>query len=257
MFHGGADDFRQFDFLGIRDLTAGKPIIVVMPDGGHAGWYCNPVTSFVGPRNWETFHIAQLLPWIEANFRTYAEYDGRAVSGFSMGGFGALKYAAKYYGHFASVSAHSGPASLRRDFGLVVHWAQHLGGPGDWAAARSTARRSGTRPGSAPTTRSSVSKATGTSGSSWSPAPVPTSTGSTASTRPRCSPASGSSVPRWTRPGSPTRPTRSRVAISSSAPAPGGHRRCRRAAAQGSVRSGPKWDFGGAHRVGSARRVKV
>ncbi|MGE0219023.1 alpha/beta hydrolase-fold protein [Mycolicibacterium sp.] len=123
LLHGGAEDFRQFDFLGIRGLTAGKPIIVVMPDGGHAGWYSNPVSSFVGARNWETFHIAQLLPWIEANFRTYAEYDGRAVSGFSMGGFGALKYAAKYYGHFASVSSHSGPASLRRDFGLVVHWA--------------------------------------------------------------------------------------------------------------------------------------
>ncbi|CPU29517.1 esterase [Mycobacteroides abscessus] len=123
MLHGGAADFRQFDFLGIRDLTAGRPIIVVMPDGGQAGWYCNPVGSFVGPRNWETFHMAQLIPWIEANFRTYAEYDGRAVSGFSMGGFGALKYAAKYYGHFASVSSHSGPASLRRDGGLVVHWA--------------------------------------------------------------------------------------------------------------------------------------
>ncbi|WP_029114304.1 alpha/beta hydrolase-fold protein [Mycobacterium sp. URHB0044] len=123
MLHGGAADFRQFDFLGIRQLTAGKPIIVVMPDGGQAGWYSNPVGSFVGPRNWETFHIAQLIPWIEANFRTFAEYDGRAVSGFSMGGFGALKYAAKYYGHFASVSSHSGPASLRRDGGLVVHWA--------------------------------------------------------------------------------------------------------------------------------------
>ncbi|MGF0319178.1 alpha/beta hydrolase-fold protein [Nocardia fluminea] len=125
LFHGGGSDqdFRTFDLLGIRDLTAGKPIIVVMPDGGHAGWYSNPVSSFVGPRNWETFHIAQLLPWIEANFRTYAEYDGRAVAGFSMGGFGALKYAAKYYGHFASVSSHSGPASLRRDFGLVAHWA--------------------------------------------------------------------------------------------------------------------------------------
>lgn len=123
LFHGGNEDFRQFDFMGIRGLTAGKPVIVVMPDGGHAGWYSNPVASFVGPRNWETFHIAQLLPWIDANFRTYAEYDGRAVSGFSMGGFGALKYAAKYFGHFASVSAHSGPASLRRDFGLVVHWA--------------------------------------------------------------------------------------------------------------------------------------
>lgn len=66
LFHGGGtdQDFRTFDFLGIRDLTAGKPIIIVMPDGGHAGWYSNPVSSFVGPRNWETFHIAQLLPWI-------------------------------------------------------------------------------------------------------------------------------------------------------------------------------------------------
>ncbi|MDX1883263.1 alpha/beta hydrolase-fold protein [Mycolicibacterium sp. 120270] len=123
MLHGGAADFRQFDFLGIRDLTAGRPIIVVMPDGGQAGWYSNPVGSFVGPRNWETFHIGQLLPWLDANFRTFAEYDGRAVGGFSMGGFGALKYAAKYYGHFASTSSHSGPASLRRGGGLVVHWA--------------------------------------------------------------------------------------------------------------------------------------
>ncbi|MGW7519556.1 alpha/beta hydrolase [Streptomyces sp. NPDC054796] len=125
LFHGGGtdQDFITFDRLGIRAWTEGKPLIVVMPDGGHAGWYSNPVNSFTGPRNWETFHINQLLPWVEANFRAYAEYDGRAVSGFSMGGFGALKYAAKYYGHFASVSAHSGPASLRRDSGLVVHWA--------------------------------------------------------------------------------------------------------------------------------------
>ena len=125
LLHGGGNDqdFITFDRMGIRDLTAGKPIIVVMPDGGHAGWYSNPVGTNSGPRNWENFHIAQLIPWIDANFRTYAEYDGRAVAGFSMGGFGALKYTAKYYGHFASVSAHSGPASLRRDGGLVVHWA--------------------------------------------------------------------------------------------------------------------------------------
>lgn len=125
LFHGGGtdQDFITFDRAGIREWTAGKPIIVVMPDGGHAGWYSNPVSSNVGPRNWEHFHIAQLLPWVEANFRTFAEYNGRAVSGFSMGGFGALKYAAKYYGHFASVSAHSGPASLRREGGVVAHWA--------------------------------------------------------------------------------------------------------------------------------------
>ena len=195
LFHGGAADFRQFDFFGIRDLTAGKPIIVVMPDGGQAGWYSNPVTSFVGPRNWETFHIAQLLPWIEANFRTYAEYDGRGVAGFSMGGFGALKYAAKYYGHFASVSSYSGPASLRRDFGLVVHWANITSAVLDlaggtvygapfWDQARVTADNPVER---IPSYRNSAS--------SWSPAPVRTrSTGSTAQTRRRYSPASANSA---------------------------------------------------------------
>ena len=124
LLHGGAQDFRKFhmedDILG---LTRGRRLIVVMPDGGTAGWYCNPVRSYLGARNWEAFHINQLIPWIDANFRTYAEYDGRAVSGFSMGGFGALKYAAKYYGHFASVSSHSGPASLRRDGNAVLLWA--------------------------------------------------------------------------------------------------------------------------------------
>lgn len=106
------DGEREFGARGrwVRPRLSGSPRLLsrLLPPRGYSP---------------ETFHIAQLLPWIDANFRTYAEYDGRAVSGFSMGGFGALKYAAKYYGHFASVSAHSGPASLRRDAGLVTHWA--------------------------------------------------------------------------------------------------------------------------------------
>ncbi|WP_267241862.1 alpha/beta hydrolase [Streptomyces sp. PR69] len=125
LFHGGLGDFTAFDRppLNIRAWTAGKPIIVVMPDGGKAGWYSNPVSSLAGPRNWEHFHIEQLIRWVDDNFRTYAECAGRAVSGFSMGGFGALKYAAKHGGHFASVSSHSGPASLRRDDSAVIRWA--------------------------------------------------------------------------------------------------------------------------------------
>ena len=126
LLHGGGlnADFRAFDNEGIRDVTAGRELIVVMPDGGKAGWYSNPVSSNAGPRNWETFHMSELIPWVDATFSTIAEFSGRAVSGFSMGGFGALKYTAKYYGHFASVSSHSGPADLRGpDGGMVTHWA--------------------------------------------------------------------------------------------------------------------------------------
>jgi len=141
LLHGGLGDFRSFDMNDdIRGVTAGRRIIVVMPDGGKAGWYCNPVSSFAGPRNWETFHMSQLIPWVDSNFRTYAEYDGRAVSGFSMGGFGALKYAAKYYGHFASVSSHSGPASLRRDAGAVLEWANLSAKAAELALAQWTTR---------------------------------------------------------------------------------------------------------------------
>ncbi|MEK8145794.1 esterase family protein [Streptomyces sp. M10(2022)] len=124
LLHGGGtdQDFITFDRAGIRALTAGKPVIVVMPDGGHAGGTRTRSTPTPAPELGDVPH-RPVAPWIDANFRTYAEYDGRAVAGFSMGGFGALKYAAKYHGHFASVSAHSGPASLRRDAGLVGHWA--------------------------------------------------------------------------------------------------------------------------------------
>jgi S-formylglutathione hydrolase FrmB len=126
LMHGGNEDFRTFDMVhDIRALTVGKPIIIVMPDGGPAGWYSDPVSinPIFGLRNWETFHITELIPWIADTFRTFDNCDGRAVAGFSMGGFGALKYMAKYPGLFASVSAHSGPASLRRNFGVVANWA--------------------------------------------------------------------------------------------------------------------------------------
>lgn len=124
LLHGGQQNFLKFDQQDdIRGLTAGRDLIVVMPDGGAAGWYSNPVNANNGNHSWEHFHIQQLIPWIDQTFRTFAEFNGRAVSGFSMGGFGALKYAAKYWGHFASVSSHSGPASLRGLGGAVVHWA--------------------------------------------------------------------------------------------------------------------------------------
>jgi len=102
-----------------------------MPDGGAAGWYSDPESSNVGPRNWETFHVGELIPWVDATFSTIAQPSGRAVSGFSMGGFGALKYAAKHPELFGSVSSHSGPADLRIQDGAVVHWANFTAGATD------------------------------------------------------------------------------------------------------------------------------
>ena len=132
LLHGGGENYSTFDTkYDIRNHTAGRDLIVVMPDGGKAGWYSDPESSNVGPRNWETFHVDELIPWVDATFSTIAQPAGRAVSGFSMGGFGALKYAAKYPELFASVSSHSGPADLRIQDGAVVHWANFTAGATD------------------------------------------------------------------------------------------------------------------------------
>src|SRR3954454_18915126 len=60
--------------------TAGLPAIVVMPDidlnvdGG--GWCTNWPN---GKYKWETFHIDQLVPWVDKTFRTRATRSGRAI----------------------------------------------------------------------------------------------------------------------------------------------------------------------------------
>lgn len=123
LYHGGGpgQDFMAWDKFGIRRAPAAD-MIIVMPDGGMAGWYTNPKTSNTGPRNWENFHIEQLIPWVDANFSTYDDAAGRAVAGFSMGGFGALKYMAAHPDLFSSVSSHSGPADLRFLAGEFGHY---------------------------------------------------------------------------------------------------------------------------------------
>jgi esterase/lipase superfamily enzyme len=65
-----------------------------------------------GPPQWETYHVRQLIPWIDAHYRTVARREGRAVAGLSMGGDGALKYAAKHPDLFVAAHAFSGAVDL-------------------------------------------------------------------------------------------------------------------------------------------------
>src|SRR6185503_16528768 len=64
---------------------------------------------------WETFHIEQVVPWIDANLRTVAKRTGRAIAGLSQGGFGALSYAARHPDLFTSVASFSGGCVIDRD----------------------------------------------------------------------------------------------------------------------------------------------
>lgn len=93
--------------------TEGVPLITVTPNGGDRGWYSNWVNpGALGPQNWETFHLNQLIPLIDANLKTIPTKQGRAISGHSMGGFGAFHYAEHRPDLFSYVGSFSGGLDL-------------------------------------------------------------------------------------------------------------------------------------------------
>lgn len=122
LFHGtsgGADDWLNSG--DVRATTAGLPLIVVMPDAGFdgdgGGWFTNwwDTGTALGPSQWETFHVDELVPWIDANLRTLGTRAGRAVAGLSQGGFGAFTYAARHPDLFAAAASLSGAPDIASD----------------------------------------------------------------------------------------------------------------------------------------------
>ncbi len=79
-------------------------MIVVIPNGltplGGSFYVNSPVNG-----NWEDFIVRDLVGHIDANFRTIAAAPARAISGHSMGGFGAFNIAMRHPDVFAAVYA--------------------------------------------------------------------------------------------------------------------------------------------------------
>jgi S-formylglutathione hydrolase FrmB len=88
--------------------TASYPSIIVEPDGASGSWSDWYNSGAGGPPLYETFVTAQLIPLIDANFRTLATRSERAVMGESMGGAGAMMFAARHPDLFVAASSLSG-----------------------------------------------------------------------------------------------------------------------------------------------------
>ncbi len=110
LLHGGGGDHTDWTRkTDVEALTEGVELFVVMPEAGGAGWYTDWYNNGAGgPPKWESFHIGELIPWIDASYRTVASREGRAIAGLSMGGFGAFSYATRHPDLFAAVAAFSG-----------------------------------------------------------------------------------------------------------------------------------------------------
>ncbi|MCX6851509.1 MAG: alpha/beta hydrolase-fold protein [Verrucomicrobia bacterium] len=93
-------------------IQAGKipPLIIVFPNGLASSMWCD---SKDGAVPMETLVIKELVPHIDATFRTQSRREGRIIEGFSMGGYGAARLGFKYPLLFASISIlAAGPLDL-------------------------------------------------------------------------------------------------------------------------------------------------
>ena len=108
--HGMTDcESTHPQLFGILDAAIAKgevaPIILVYTMCGRTSWYADaPDGSVMG----ESVFVKDLVPHVDATFRTVASREGRAVMGWSMGGFGALKMGFKHPEFFGSVVSFGG-----------------------------------------------------------------------------------------------------------------------------------------------------
>lgn len=105
--HGGAGSQREGAWMVARidqEIRQGTlpPFLVVLVQGLPDVRYIN---SKDGTRPVEDVIIKDLLPHIDASYRTISTRRGRAIEGMSMGGFGALRLGFKYPDKFGTVSA--------------------------------------------------------------------------------------------------------------------------------------------------------
>jgi S-formylglutathione hydrolase FrmB len=106
LLHGAGGD--ENDWSSRTDLAsyiAKFNLIVVMPAVGNT-WYANSASD--EKARYEDVIIRDLIPHIDAKYRTIGNWHGRAIAGLSMGGFGAMKFALRYPHLFVFAASFSG-----------------------------------------------------------------------------------------------------------------------------------------------------
>lgn len=109
------DDLRQQHKIG--------EFLIVAPEGGRT-FYINSANGSV---RYSDFFLQEFIPLIETKYRIEKGRDHRAITGISMGGYGALRFAFAFPEMFSAVSAQS--AALITDSPQELDTAARSGAP--------------------------------------------------------------------------------------------------------------------------------
>lgn len=116
LLHGFTSNYTLWARMRVPEYAARYNMIIVMPDVGNS-WYVNWAQSDAGEKNaWEDYMIHDVIGHVDANYRTIAKREGRAINGLSMGGYGSLILGLRHPEMFCSIGSHSGAIRYAADF---------------------------------------------------------------------------------------------------------------------------------------------
>ncbi|WPU96385.1 alpha/beta hydrolase family protein [Mucilaginibacter sabulilitoris] len=113
LLHGFSGNYSDWILKvpAITKLADQYQVIIVCADGNFAGWYYDSPVN----KDWqyETYVGTELVNYVDKHYSTIANRSGRAITGLSMGGHGAMYIAFKHQDTFGAVGSMSGAVDIR------------------------------------------------------------------------------------------------------------------------------------------------
>jgi len=113
LLHGYGGNFASWvnDFPQVKQFSDQYGMIIVGVDGAFSSWYFD---SPVDPTmKYETYVTKELIDFVDNTFNTIKSREGRAISGLSMGGHGALYLSIRHQDIFGASGSMSGGVDFR------------------------------------------------------------------------------------------------------------------------------------------------
>ena len=108
LLHGAGDHAGSWRSILRAATTVGDhELILVMPDAGDS-YYLDWAQSDDGPQDWESYVVSDVRQHVEATYRASPRREGRAVTGYGMGGYGALVIGLRHPDRFITVGSQLG-----------------------------------------------------------------------------------------------------------------------------------------------------
>ena len=112
LLHGHGDN--EYCWLRIKpelkEMVDRDQILVVCPDGENSWYWDSPLHA---DSQFETFVAKELTAYIDAHYPTIPDRKGRAITGLSMGGHGALWLSFHHKDVFGAAGSTSGGVDIR------------------------------------------------------------------------------------------------------------------------------------------------